>query len=274
MNRKFEVITAISVIIIIGGALVFAYKNGTLNDEKSNLKGNKMVRKIFTIDGDKVGDKVDLSIDSSNSTLEVVKTDDTELKVEVICDKESNYQFQQRGTKVIVKKHNERVISLFRKDNKSKIKVYMPKNIISSYDVDISNGSVSMSNIVVSDVEIDTSNGNINLKNLSGDGNIEVDTSNAGMEVDDVVCNYISLDSSNGSAHVSNVKAKEKISIDTSNGAIIAKECYAEKVILETSNGSIALENIEDKEFVIDELEVDTSNASEDINAKYNHRRW
>ena len=63
------------------------------------------------------------------------------------------------------------------------------------------------------------------------------------------------------------------IDADTSNGEIEAYECYANNLKLDTSNAEITLENLKDKEFVIDILEVSTSNASENINAKYNNKK-
>lgn len=82
----------------------------------------------------------------------------------------------------------------------------------------------------------------------------------------------IKVDTSNGEIKVNECRGN-KVVLDTSNGEIEAYECYANNLKLDTSNAEITLENLKDKEFVIDILEVSTSNASENINAKYNNKK-
>lgn len=196
MNKKFEIITAGLVVIVVIGAIIFANVKGTLNkgkdifDEKDITSSKWNILKEFIPNGD----LVKFNIDAPNASLEIIKTDEKEIKIQCTNNDNSQYKINQKGNDIIIEKKEK--LELFKWNIKGdNIKIEIPSTLIASIDA------------------------------------------------------------------------------DTSNGEIEAYECYANNLKLDTSNAEITLENLKDKEFVIDILEVSTSNASENINAKYNNKK-
>ncbi len=293
MKRKYEIITSILVVIIIIGTLIFAGKRGTLKRDRSLFnEGNAEINKNENTIKEFVPDDsvVKFNLNIPNTSLEVISTSEESVRIECNSYGKSKYYIKQRGNKVTIKKDEE--FSIFNWNEKGgKVKILIPKGILSSYYGDMSNGYVSISNINVEDIDIETSNGSIDIDNLNVNNDIEIESSNGRININSLVANNIKFYSSNGKVLLENIDGKD-INIDTSNGGINvnecrsdeielntsnaeieAFECYGKEVILDTSNGDITLENVKDKEFVIDKLKVSTSNAEENINAKYNSKK-
>ena len=292
MNEKFEIITAGLVVIVVIGAIIFANVKGTLNkgkdifDEKDITSSKWNILKEF-IPND---DLVKFNIDAPNASLEIIKTDEKEIKIQCTNNDNSQYKINQKGNDIIIEKKEK--LELFKWNIKGdNIKIEIPSTLIASIDADTSNGAIILNDIEANNIYMDTSNGEIIVENVNVKEDIKIDTSNGGIEVLNVSAENIILDSSNSEAILNNINGKKikvdisngeikvnecrgnKVVLDTSNGEIEAYECYANNLKLDTSNAEITLENLKDKEFVIDILEVSTSNASENINAKYNNKK-
>ena len=293
MNRKYEIITVILVLIIIVGALIFAGRQGNLKSKTwffnfSSFSSNKNEETISEFIGTE--DILKFDLDISNTDLEIISTSESNVKIETTHYAEDKYTIKQKGDNISIKKDENH--SIFNFNNKTgNVKIFVPKELIAEYYGDISNGRITISDIYAKNIEIETSNGDIKIDNLNVNNNIdletsngrinvnnliaediELDTSNASVTLEKVNGDYIIVETSNGTINVNNCKGKE-VELDTSNAQISAYECYGNEVILDTSNGNITLENLEDKEFVIDKLRVSTSNAKENINAKYNSKK-
>ena len=291
-NKKFEIITAGLVVIVVIGAIIFANVKGTLNkgkdifDEKDITSSKWNILKEF-IPND---DLVKFNIDAPNASLEIIKTDEKEIKIQCTNNDNSQYKINQKGNDIIIEKKEK--LELFKWNIKGdNIKIEIPSTLIASIDADTSNGAIILNDIEANNIYMDTSNGEIIVENVNVKEDIKIDTSNGGIEVLNVSAENIILDSSNSEAILNNINGKKikvdisngeikvnecrgnKVVLDTSNGEIEAYECYANNLKLDTSNAEITLENLKDKEFVIDILEVSTSNASENINAKYNNKK-
>lgn len=288
MNRKYEIITSILVVIVIIGALIFAGKRGVLKEHsnifnwnnKENYNDDESIKEFIPSDG-----IVNFNLDLPNTSLEIMSTQEKSVKVECISYGKNKYYINQNGDNVVVKKKKR--FSIFNKD-KGKVKILVPEEVLSTYDAEMSNGSVKISNINIQDIDVEASNGNVNIENLNVKNDIQIDSSNGKINAKNLVANDIEFDSSNGEIVLENVKGNyinidtsnarisvnecigDKIELDTSNAQIKAIECYAKEVILDTSNGDVTLENLKDKAFIIDKLKVDTSNGEKNINANYN----
>lgn len=290
MNRKYEIITLILVLIVIIGALITAEKNGTLSKEKNvfrmeNSENEKITEEFIPEDS-----VVNFELDIPNTSLEVITTQEENIKIECTSYGKSKYIINQNGNNVKIKKKED--FSIFNWNTKSGIvKIFIPSGVVSSYYADMSNGGISISNINVGEIDIDTSNGDISIDNLNIKNKIEIETSNGKINVSNLLANNVEFNSSNGDIKLDNVTGNDisidtsngkisinecrgnEIELDTSNAKIEAYECYGKEVTLNTSNENIILENLKDKEFIIDELEVNTSNGEESINANYNHKK-
>lgn len=293
MKRKYEIITVVLIIIVVIGALVFAGRRGTLNRDRGllnwnaseNYRNEEVTKEFIPAEG-----TVKFNLDIPNTSLEVISTEESSIKIECVANGEDRYYISQSGNNVTIEKDEK--FSIFNWNNKtSKVKILIPNRVISAYYGELSNGPINISNINTEEIDIDTSNGDIKIENLNVNNDIEIETSNASINVNGLVAKNINFDSSNGDVILENINGKEinvdtsngkisisecrgnEIELDTSNAEIMAYECYGKEVVLDTSNGKITLENIKDKEFIIDKLQVSTSNAEENINAKYSHKK-
>lgn len=288
MDKKYEIITSILVVIVIIGALIVAGKRGIREKHSyiinwnniENYKGEEVVKEFIPNNG-----VISFNLDLPNTSLEIMSTSEKNVKVECISNGKSKYYINQNGNNVIVKRKKR--FSIFNKD-KGKVKILVPEEVLSTYDAEMSNGSVRINNINIQDIDIETSNGNINIENLNVKNDVQIDSSNGKINAKNLVANDIEFDSSNGEIVLENIKGNDinidtsnarisvnecsgdKIELDTSNAQIKAIECYGREVILDTSNGDVTLENLNDKNFIIDKLKVDTSNGEKTINANYN----
>ncbi len=267
MNRKYEIITSILVVIVIIGALIFAGKRGVLKEHsnifnwnnKENYNDDESIKEFIPSDG-----IVNFNLDLPNTSLEIMSTQEKSVKVECISYGKNKYYINQNGNDVVVKKKkrfsifgNHSTITLYTLNDKGEVSevqlckgVYIENlNVKNDIQIDSSNGKINAKNLVANDIEFDSSNGEIVLENVKGN-DINIDTSNARISVNECI--------------------GDKIELDTSNAQIKAVECYAREIILDTSNGDVTLENLKDKAFIIDKLKVDTSNGEKNINANYN----
>lgn len=292
MNKKFEVITAGFVVIIVIGALIFANVKGTLNKSENifaegDITSSKesIVKEFIPSD-----DLVNFNIDVSNASLEIIKTDEKEIKIQCTNNNNSKYRIRQRDNEIIIEK-KERFRLLKWNNRGDNIKIEIPSTLIATIEADTSNGTIILNDIEANNIDIGTSNGQISIENVNAKEDIEIETSNGEIEVTNLSAENIILDSSNSQAVLNNINGKEikvdtsnaeikinecignKVVLDTSNGEIEAYECYAKDIKLDTSNADITLENLNDKDFIIEDLEVSTSNASENINANYNNKK-
>ena len=118
MNKKFEIITAGLVVIVVIGAIIFANVKGTLNkgkdifDEKDITSSKWNILKEF-IPND---DLVKFNIDAPNASLEIIKTDEKEIKIQCTNNDNSQYKINQKGNDIIIEKKEK--LELF-KDRKS-----------------------------------------------------------------------------------------------------------------------------------------------------------
>ena len=289
MKRKYEIITVVLVVILVIGALIFAGRRGTLKREIWNVSKNdrneEVTKEFIPADG-----AVKFNLDIPNTSLEVISTEESSVKIECVANGEGRYYISQSGNNVTIEKDEK--FSIFNWNNKTgKVKILIPNGVISAYYGDLSNGKINIFNIDTEEIDIDTSNGDIKIENLNVNNNIEIETSNASINVNVLVAKNINFDSSNGEVILEKVNGNEikvdtsngkisvsecrgnEIELDTANSEIMAYDCYGNEVVLDTSNGDIILENIKDKDFIIDELEVSTINAEENINANYNHKK-
>lgn len=272
MKRILEISTVIIIIFIIIGALITADRKGTL-DKKENffsfIWSDNNEKNEITKEFEITDDNMNFNVDISNSSVEVISTNENKIKVECIYYGNTNFYIDQKQDKIIVKSNKRRNFSLFNWNSKDgQVKIYIPQSVIGEYCLDTSNGFISFSDVKVKGIDGNTSNGLISLKNVEGNGKIKIESSNGGITIDDVISEEVILDSSNGDVKINKVKG-EYLEIDTSNGGINAEEVYCKEVNFDTSNGSVYLDNIEDKEYVIDKIKVSTSNGSKDINANY-----
>lgn len=168
MNKKFEIITAGLVVIVVIGAIIFANVKGTLNkgkdifDEKDITSSKWNILKEF-IPND---DLVKFNIDAPNASLEIIKTDEKEIKIQCTNNDNSQYKINQKGNDIIIEKKEK--LELFKWNIKGdNIKIEIPSTLIASIDADTSNGAIILNDIEANNIYMDTSNGEIIVENVN-----------------------------------------------------------------------------------------------------------
>ena len=180
------------------------------------------------------------------------------------------------------------LVNLFRNESQT-IDIYMPTDFeFSEVEIDHMNGGIILRDMSMTSLDIETMNGAIELINISvatpsdietTNGNIIVrssvftnmimETTNGRMDIRDLEADDVTLDTTNGRITLENINdasaTDTSLDASTTNGEITLTNVYMNDVVLSTTNGSVHYDN-DDTGFILDDLEVSTTNGSEDIN--------
>lgn len=180
------------------------------------------------------------------------------------------------------------LINLFRNESQT-IDIYMPSDFeFDSVDIEHMNGGVVVRDMDMTELEIYTMNGTIELIEISVSSPSEIETTNGNMivrssvltstvmettngrmDIRDLDVEDMTLDTTNGRITLENINDASALDTEldasTVNGEINLSNVYMNDVTLSTTNGSVHYDN-DDTTFILDHLDVSTTNGSEDIN--------
>jgi len=179
-------------------------------------------------------------------------------------------------------------IHLFRNESQT-IDIYLPNDFeFESLSIEHMNGSVVLRDMTMNTLNIETMNGTIELLDVNVATPSELGTTNGDIDIKNSVMDVVDVSTTNGHIKISKLTGKSielettngRISLEnindssafdtfldasTTNGEITLINVYMNDVTLHTTNGSISYEN-DERTFILDDLDVSTTNGSEDIN--------
>jgi len=212
-----------------------------------------------------------ITIRSSNERVELLPTNDSELKVEYTGngkDIENRLDVKVNGDTLTVQTKERRNffnINFF--VGSRELLVYVPEKEYQSLKINVSNGKISASNLTIKDIDSTTANGRIELKQIIAN-NVQVNSSNGKVELVEVE-GTISGETKNGSLSLSTSHLDRSIELKSSNGSIeilTEKEPTNAVLDLKTSNGKVTVFGSTDYDSVIGTgehvIKLTTSNGS------------
>lgn len=180
------------------------------------------------------------------------------------------------------------LINLFRSESQT-VDIYLPNDFnfdsveiehmnggmtlrdmtLNTLDIDTMNGNLELINVtVVANSDIETTNGNINVRSSALD-RADMETTNGRIDIRELMVTNLKLDTTNGRITLESINDSSasgtELEASTTNGEITLDNVYMNDVTLSTTNGSVHFDNA-DTAFILDNLDVSTTNGSEDIN--------
>ncbi|KAB8129529.1 DUF4097 domain-containing protein [Gracilibacillus oryzae] len=212
MNRLKMIITIAILLIVVGlTGSIFAYRISadTVQTQTEEVNGQNITNIV---------------LDAENEQVELIPTSDSKIIIESE-GKGSNSDVE------FTVKENEDTLEIQTEDNDFKLftfnvfnwtnhlKVYVPKKMYQSVQIEIDNGSFHMNDLSIKDVKIRAKNGKIVLT--------------------DLITTNTAAEANNGAIKLKNID-NEEIRINTNNGKIEMEEVQGD-IIGKTDNGAISL---------------------------------
>ena len=276
MKKYFLISSILAVVMLIVGGIGLlatgeAFSGITFGNEGIEFKG---IAESFTEEIDITNSNVNLNLNVPNTKVEIYSG--TSNKVIVNC------WYNNENDKFIID-NNEDTINIRRKESYGSInffdfsgvvgtvEIIVPQSVIGNYKVEATNGSIEINDIKAANIDIRTTNGNCEIGDITAEGEVKISTNNGRVVGEDINAALVNFETTNGLVDLEDIKT-DNIRVRTTNGLIKAYNCYSKDITLRTTNGAITLEN-EDKNYQIENLDVDTTNGKETINANYKNRR-
>ncbi len=231
--KKLSVWLALIAVVCIAGAAFLFFEIDVKTYKEYLYDVNQ--EKAFGVENVK-----SISIDSYDAQLNVIETDDNNVKVHIygkIYSKDNNKLknpiIELNDGKLIVKERNEPKIRIginldigdWFGENKMKIDLFLPKAYKEKLKIESSSGDVIADSINLKDLDINTFSGDIKINRITAD--------NTGLET------------SSGNIAIGNITNNKDFKINTFSGDQAFIDIKSKTVYAETSSGKISLGSVE-----------------------------
>lgn len=193
------------------------------------------------------GETRELEIFNKNGRVEILPSDENKIVIESRIH-HKNLEVGEGTRFYDIIEENGRIVYrvqeniALQKKYYVEVKLFVPKNVLSSLEMNTSNASLSVEGLEVADVRLTTKNGKITAKQMKGE-RLSMESSNARLELFESEIAHVDLKTSNGKVTIEEITADE-IVVNTSNGRIASRKLDANSIALNTSNGTVLGEDI------------------------------
>ena len=290
LKNRLKALSVLLVLIGFGFHL-FTYGTISLSGADSELAE---FRESQTL-SDTAGWKLHGSMDVGNVEFHRHESDDIVIEASIIDSADMTIDVNETTKTVAISNDIDfpffnftGLVNLFRNDSQT-IDIYMPADFeFDSVDIEHMNGGLVLRDMTLTSLELDTMNGTVELVDLEVASPSEIETTNGNIVIRSSVFTKVDMETTNGRIDIRDFNAEETnlsttngritlesindgsalntvLEADTTNGEISLMNVYVNDVTLSTTNGSIEYDN-DDTTFILDDLDVSTTNGSEDIN--------
>lgn len=276
MKKYFIISSILALIMLIVGSIGLLATGEAFRGISFGNYGVKFngVAEYFTQEIDVASSNIKFNLNVPNTKVEIYSGTNNRIIVNCWYNNE-NDKFtidSNEDTINIKRKESYGTINLFDFSSiAGTVEIIVPESIIGNYTVEATNGNIDINDIKASNIDIETTNGNFEIGDITVEGEVKINTNNGRVVAEDINAESISFETTNGLVDIEDIKSND-IRVRTTNGLIKAYNCYSKDIILRTTNGAITLEN-EDKNYQIENLDVNTTNGKETVNANYKNRK-
>ena len=276
MKKYFIISSILALIMLIVGSIGLLATGEAFRGISFGNYGVKFngVAESFTQEIDVASSNIKFNLNVPNTKVEIYSGTNNRIIVNCWYNNE-NDKFtidSNEDTINIKRKESYGTINLFDFSSiAGTVEIIVPESIIGNYTVEATNGNIDINDIKASNIDIETTNGNFEIGDITVEGEVKINTNNGRVVAEDINAESISFETTNGLVDIEDIKSND-IRVRTTNGLIKAYNCYSKDIILRTTNGAIILEN-EDKNYQIENLDVNTTNGKETVNANYKNRK-
>lgn len=199
-----------------------------------------------------------LDILTNNTKIEVLPTNDTDITAELSTKNKKHElltKVEDSTFLIQVKDKQKSFISLDLFSFGTTLKVYVPKKVYDSLQVESDNGRITLEQIQANDVYVKADNGRIEIEDIEG-ATVTGKASNGLISMRNIRSTAINVNTSNGKIVLDHVEGE--IFGATNNGAIelVAKD-LDRPIELETDNGKINIQTEQEPTNVTFDVRVD-----------------
>lgn len=226
---------ALVAVVLLGIGVI-----GTILTFNSN-EGLDIVEEIKAIENENIKD---IKIDTDNSKVEVIPTDESKIILEWSGTKENkdNLKVDIVGDKLLIQLKDKqfKLFSFDFFDKQSTIKLYVPDRVYQSLEIKTDNGRIKVADVNVKKIKVATDNGRIDVNKIEVT-NFKGYTNNGRIDLKQVEASETNVETDNGKILLNDVTGK--IIGKTDNGAIsLLRDDLNSPIELESDNGSITIE--------------------------------
>lgn len=281
MKKYFLISSVLALILLIVGAIGVIATGNVFNGASIGISSNGIVNSdsmdVIEKEFDNISDYNKISLNIPNTMLKINKSTNGKITLKCLYDNEGDkYTIKEENGVIFIDRNDIGFgeINFFGINNSRSgvVEMTIPEDLVIEYFVDATNGSIHINDIVAKKMQLITSNGNFELKSVKTEDEAIIKTTNGRIYVEELAANKVNFETSNGMVNITDIKG-EYISVKTTNGLIMAKDCYSKDLELKTTNGAITLKNPTDKEYIIENLDVNTTNGIERIDANYKNKQ-
>ncbi|MEG0614016.1 MAG: DUF4097 family beta strand repeat-containing protein [Clostridium sp.] len=225
MGRRKNIVTIAASLIVVGGIMTTV---GFLTGGNRDVMLGKDGFKVYD-DGDYIKENKDLEkftaidIDMDFGDIEIIKSD--KYAIELEFDKEvMKLNYSVNNEKLTISSENKEGnkfinLNFGSINNKSKVKIYVPEDIVlSSLDIESNSGSIAINNIDINASNINCDFGDISLDGING--------------------NKLNINSKSGTVKIKNMKLDE-LTLFVDFGDIDTENIYATNLKLNSKSGEV-----------------------------------
>lgn len=274
MKKYFLISSILAVIMLIVGGIGLlitgeAFRGISFGYNGIQFKG---ATKSFTEEIDIANSNVKFNLNVPNTKVEIHTGNNDNIIVNCSYNNDK-FIIDNNGDTINIKREESYgSISIFDFSTEGgELEIIVPESLIGNYIVESTNGSIEINDIKANNIDIESRNGNFEIEDIIVDGEVKIDVNNGRIVAEDISAIAVNFETTNGFVNIENINT-DFIRVGTTNGFIKVYNCYSKDVTLKTTNGAITLEN-EDKNYQIENLDVNTTNGKENINASYKNRK-
>ena len=212
------------------------------------------------------GETRELEVTNRNGRVEVLPTDEDKIVIEStihhrnmdVAEDTRFYDIIEENGRIVYRvQENPDLLKKYYVE----LKLFIPKNALSSLSLDTTNARLSVEGLEVDKVHLTTKNGKIIAKQIKGD-TLCMESGNARLELFDSEVTHVEMKTSNGRVVLEDIVADD-ITVNTSNGRVATRNLDAQTLSLKTTNGTVIGEHLISER--LEDGHFSTSNGKVDI---------
>ncbi len=224
--------------------------------EMKDYRDGKYIHNVNEEESFTTTDIKNINIESSSSDINLIKYDDSEVKVHIygkLYTKDKNQKDDQ-----IIKLNNGLLdiretpkkyinilsfnLGVLTNSNKLKIDLYIPRDYKENIIIDSSSGSIKADNLNLKKLDINTYSGEIDLKDVSAK-DISFESSSGKISADNIETDDLEMKTYSGNNDYKSINA-EKVCFESSSGNMSLGTVNAKKIAGDTYSGNIAVDKL------------------------------
>ena len=267
MSKKLSIILIVLLTILLAfviGIMIFLFKGGVdklnwnFNTFHIGIGGGNSTK---LVDSKEVTNNKKLNVEFDVADVEVVPSETESIKVELYSDNPGEYEIteSEEDIKVVLKEKENQKFSLKKKMNK--IKLYVPLNYISSFNINGTTGDITMDEYSSATLNATINTGDIKIKEINM---AEINATTGDIEVESA--SLLNVNVRTGDIDVGTVRF---LTVNATTGDIDAKEVDRVKVVVTT--GDIDLYKVNEYlslEAVTGDIDINTANIKDNSRIK------